>query len=646
MLSPDALEEAGEELARVYRGIEAEMLDYLARLMLSGGGVTSRSATAAALLGQTHADELRRIIASHAGEVDAELRATVERHLRASDADDMERIGRPGTEKAWPRQMEATLRGLAAILERDNLGMERGAVEAFLQASTAAIAKANAGVETAERALHAAVRQLERDGVRIVQYVDAGGNATVANRADVAVRRHVRTQIAQDGARMTADAMDRYGVQLVEVSSHPNARPTHASWQGQVYGWRGTVTVDGRTYDGLEAATGYGSVDGLLGANCRHSFGPYLPGAKRAYERDPKHASGLPGEQVYALEQRQRAGERAIREAKRELSGARICHDAAPSPAARAEVVKAQELLARRQDAMRRLVAESNALSVTGRPVLHRHPAREWAGDMAGGVRIASSGRKVDELLAGKAAQAAMARAGVSKTAVKRAIADEMKRQGMEPSDFPTLTAGEQRRVFSGIVATLKKTARPKPIGRHAALFKRIEGDHTAADDLAKTNPNFKPLDPKWAFNCQRCVSAYEARRRGFDVTAKPRGGKGDRLPYMTDQNGWPHVYENADLVPCFSNSGANTRGKVEKLMEQWGDGARAIVRVQWKGGNSGHVFIAERVNGTTRFVDPQSNDGDCSRYFAAAKKNQTYCMRIDDRRFTDLIKRCCKEER
>lgn len=457
MLSPDALEEAGEELARVYRGIEAEMLDYLARLMLSGGGVTSRSATAAALLGQTHADELRRIIASHAGEVDAELRATVERHLRASDADDMERIGRPGTEKAWPRQMEATLRGLAAILERDNLGMERGAVEAFLQASTAAIAKANAGVETAERALHAAVRQLERDGVRIVQYVDAGGNATVANRADVAVRRHVRTQIAQDGARMTADAMDRYGVQLVEVSSHPNARPTHASWQGQVYGWRGTVTVDGRTYDGLEAATGYGSVDGLLGANCRHSFGPYLPGAKRAYERDPKHASGLPGEQVYALEQRQRAGERAIREAKRELSGARICHDAAPSPAARAEVVKAQELLARRQDAMRRLVAESNALSVTGRPVLHRHPAREWAGDMAGGVRIASSGRKVDELLAGKAAQAAMARAGVSKTAVKRAIADEMKRQGMEPSDFPTLTAGEQRRMLRNVVLDRKK---------------------------------------------------------------------------------------------------------------------------------------------------------------------------------------------
>ena len=267
MLSPEALEEAGEALARVYRGIEADMLNYLVDLMLSGGGVTSRSVTAAALLGQTHADELRRIIERHAGEVDAELRATVEKFMRASDADDMERLGRPGTERAWPRQMDATVRGLAAILQRDNLHMEQGALDAFLSASTEAITRVNSGASTAERALHRAVRRLERDGVTVVQYRDAAGNLTVRNRVDVAVRRHVRTQIAQDGARMTARAMDEYGVQLVEVSSHPNARPSHAAWQGQVYGWRGAVSIDGHSYEGLEAATGYGSVDGLLGAN-------------------------------------------------------------------------------------------------------------------------------------------------------------------------------------------------------------------------------------------------------------------------------------------------------------------------------------------------------------------------------------------
>lgn len=643
MLSPEALEEAGEALARVYRGIEADMLNYLVDLMLSGGGVTSRSVTAAALLGQTHADELRRIIESHAGEVDAELRATVEKFMRASDADDMERLGRPGTEKEWPRQMDATVRGLAAILQRDNLHMEQGALDAFLSASTEAIARVNSGSSTAERALHRAVRRLERDGVSVVQYRDADGNLTVRNRVDVAVRRHVRTQIAQDGARMTARAMDEYGVQLVEVSSHPNARPSHAAWQGQVYGWRGAVSIDGRSYEGLEAATGYGSVDGLLGANCRHSFGPYLPGAPRAYERDPKHASGLPGEEVYRLEQRQRAVERAIREAKRELAGARKCYDVSPTNAARVEVVRAQDLLARRQEAMRRLVKESNAKSLTGHPVLHRHPAREWAGDMPGGAWVKSSGRTLAQLMDGKAAREAMARAGASRTAVARAVAEEMKRQGMKASDFSTLTAVEQRSVFSKILAKLKPA---RPDGKHYAPFRKIKGEHTAAQDLAATNPRYKPLDPKWSVNCQRCVSAYEARRRGYDVTAKPGGIADDSLPRMFDPSGWPHVYRDFDLVDCAADSRNGVRARVDSLMGEWGDGSRAIVYVEWENQNFGHVFIAERVNGTTRYVDPQTNSTDVSGYFDLISKDWAYCMRIDDREFTELIGECCKEVR
>lgn len=450
MLSPEALEEAGEALARVYRGIEADMLNYLVGLILDGGGVTSKSVTAAALLGQTHADELRRIIEAHADEVDAELRATVEKFMRASDADDMERLGRPGTERAWPRQMDATVRGLAAILQRDNLHMEQGALDAFLSASTEAITRVNSGAATAEQALHRAVRRLERDGVSVVQYRDAAGNLTVRNRVDVAVRRHVRTQIAQDGARMTARAMDEYGVQLVEVSSHPNARPSHAAWQGQVYGWRGAVSIDGRSYEGLEAATGYGSVDGLLGANCRHSFGPYLPGAPRAYERDPKHASGLPGEEVYRLEQRQRAGERAIREAKRELAGARKCYDVSPTNAARVEVVRAQDLLARRQEAMRRLVKESNAKSLTGHPVLHRHPAREWAGDMPGGAWVKSSGRTLAQLL--KERSGTIKAKGLSISEVRGGLAVKLKEQGMAAKDFARLTRKEQSEWLRDVV--------------------------------------------------------------------------------------------------------------------------------------------------------------------------------------------------
>lgn len=173
--------------------------------------------------------------------------------------------------------------------------------------------------------------------------------------------------------------------------------------------------------------------------------------------------------------------------------------------------------------------------------------------------------------------------------------------------------------------------------------FKAIKGEHTREDDMKATNPKFSTNNKKYTHNCQRCVSAYEARRRGFDVTAKPRILDGsDTLPYMTNPRGWPTVYKNFNLISCSSNTGLNTGKKVIKQMEQWGDGARAIVRVQWKDGG-GHVFIAEQVNGKTIFIDPQSNNPNVEFYFEYAKKDKTFVMRIDNLEFTDLIKECCE---
>ena len=127
---------------------------------------------------------------------------------------------------------------------------------------------------------------------------------------------------------------------------------------------------------------------------------------------------------------------------------------------------------------MRRLVKESNARSLTGHPVLHRHPAREWAGDMPGGARVKSSGRTLAQLMDGKAAREALARAGASRTAITKAVAEEMKLQGMKASDFPTLTAGEQRRVFSGVVLDRKK---PLPIEERRKQFKPANPAFVAA---------------------------------------------------------------------------------------------------------------------------------------------------------------------
>lgn len=118
--------------------------------------------------------------------------------------------------------------------------------------------------------------------------------------------------------------------------------------------------------------------DGIGGANCRHSYAAYFPGMKRAYRPNPRHPSGVSNEKAYELTQRQRALERRIREAKRELRGAQMLYEADPKPESLAGVADAKKRLQKRQAAMRKLVAENPK-------VLQRSPRREWAGDMPKG---------------------------------------------------------------------------------------------------------------------------------------------------------------------------------------------------------------------------------------------------------------------
>lgn len=425
MLSPDYIDEAGDMVAGAYAQIEAEMLDYLVAQMLLDDKLTSRGYTALAMLVQTHDGALREIVRRNASGISAAVQSSVEDALKRSDEDDVRRLG--GGRIAYHRQVAATVDGIARILERDNLDMIDGAKRAFLEASTRAITSVNISAMTPEKAIHEAVRQLERDGISIISYRNAAtGQQTVRNRVDVAVRRHVRTQIAQDGARMTLERMRELDVALVEVSSHPGARPEHAEWQGRCYSLKGDVTIGGVRYRDFYSATGYGTVEGLLGANCRHSFAPYIHGTRHAYAHDPKHASGVPNEEVYKLTQKQRYMERRIREAKRELRGAQAEHDADRSAEKLAEVMRAKQTIKNRQAAMRKLIAEANADAKPGTSVLHRNQRREWAGDMpktTGPARTKHGAERMRER-------------GITEKAAATAITSPLKRFDAETDDL------------------------------------------------------------------------------------------------------------------------------------------------------------------------------------------------------------------
>lgn len=462
MLDPEYLDRAGDMVAAVYGDIESDMLAYLCCLLLDKGaeGLGQRGTTALNLLAQSAAPQLMAYIEGHREDANRAVLRTVEDALGRSDRTDLGRMpkdAKDAAERTLPRQVELTARGIAEILERDNVDMARGALDLWNRCVAEAVTQVNTGAETAERAMHKAVRRMMREGISTIAYRNAEtGRQTVVNRIDVAVRRHVRTQIAQDGMRRTLDICGGADVPLVEVSSHGGARPSHAKWQGRVYSLAGDVTIDGVRYRDFYRETGYGKVDGLGGANCRHSFGPWVPGTPRMYSPNPDHPSGLPSDEVYKLTQGQRRRERGIRQTKRELAGAQLIADKDASMANIAEVEKLKAKLRGQQAGLREYIDEANRKGK--KPVLQRSPNREWQGDMPRIRKTDASRRTMKEFMDGDGVKRALKARGVSKTAAQRALSEEVKRRGMEPRDFSALSKTNQRVVFDAALARRKPT--------------------------------------------------------------------------------------------------------------------------------------------------------------------------------------------
>ena len=151
--------------------------------------------------------------------------------------------------------------------------------------------------------------------------------------------------------------------------------------------------------------------------------------------------------------------------------------------------------------------------------------------------------------------------------------------------------------------------------------------------DLKECNPNYNLARP-WKINCQRCVPTFEMRRRGYDVTTLPRSEVLDYLSYNPFQ-----VWKNPEIIRA---SGNGVRD-IDKQMSKWGDGARAEIVVMWNGVPSGHAFFAERVNGKTRFYDPQNGSADVYKYFERVEPGSVHFCRIDNLEPSEKINDCCK---
>lgn len=106
------------------------------------------------------------------------------------------------------------------------------------------------------------VSEMTNSGLRTVDY-ETGWS----NRVDVAARRAVMTGLTQVTAKINESNAEKLETDTFEVTWHSGARPSHQVWQGRWY-----------KRSELESVCGLGSVTGLCGANCYHSYYPVVPG--------------------------------------------------------------------------------------------------------------------------------------------------------------------------------------------------------------------------------------------------------------------------------------------------------------------------------------------------------------------------------
>ena len=271
------------------------------------------------------------ILLKYRDRISEEVQSEIEDALNAAVEEDLENLAKiygtvtaaEGASTHFAQVSKQTAIGVSQIIERQNVALSQSLQDVWYKVSAEAVTAVNQGLKPREKVLADGVVKLMDAGINVIPY-HKDGKPTVTNHVDVALRRHITTQVSQAGGRMSLEAMDLYGHDLVITDAHYGARPTHAYWQGLPCCRSGQKTVDGVTYPDMVSLTEYGSVTGLKGANCRHMIFAYYPGISRLPDREFKahqEKFGVTSDEYYAATQRQRELERRVRKTKREIAG-------------------------------------------------------------------------------------------------------------------------------------------------------------------------------------------------------------------------------------------------------------------------------------------------------------------------------------
>lgn len=107
--------------------------------------------------------------------------------------------------------------------------------------------------------------------------------------------------------------------------------------------------------------------------------------------------------------------------------------------------------------------------------------------------------------------------------------------------------------------------------------------------------------------NCQRCVSAYEMRRRGHNVEAMPNPYKNRSGTSARENFAGYECFKNPDVKGLFGFKPFLDSVQLEKELQDLPEGARACILWAWSDKKRSHAIICEKISGRMIFADPQN---------------------------------------
>ena len=324
MLTPEYLDSLPEPVLKLFRQVEEDILEDMARRISKMGAVTATADWQRWRLEQIQLtrSDITTQLSKLTGLTQQELQKLFEEAAtQAIQADD--EIYRaaglsPGSPNDSPELLQLLNGGMqqtSGTFQNLTRTTANTATQQFERALDRAWLQISSGAFSYQAAIRTAIKSLASTGMQAIQY-PTGHIDTL----EVAVRRAVLTGVGKTTGEICLAHAEEMGCDLMEITAHPGARPSHMVWQGKI------VSLSGRKGYLSKSDIGYGTGAGFKGWNCRHDWFPYFEGlSDSAYPREKlreyeNQTVTYNGKTLFYYEatQQQRYIERQIRRWKRE----------------------------------------------------------------------------------------------------------------------------------------------------------------------------------------------------------------------------------------------------------------------------------------------------------------------------------------